>query len=237
MTKGLMPDDVRDDILNAIVKGEQKYLMLRNERFCEKTTRSSARSKGHNPVKKVKEINIVGMTLGRTLEIARDRGLTTDDLLKYDKVPSALLFDDDGMMTKQNAKCCAFDDLLLGFLTLITAKYHEYGRCDYIFDMYSNDPSVKDSERKRQRGKVPIQYSSIKGSTPVPKDMATFWPSSTNKLHVEKPIYSQLQAHNTSGNYPTVLGRISKSNDDYDCIKVRQGTEGVISLLQCTVFN
>ena len=83
--------------------------MLRKDRFCEKITRFStsihcanlktmvsARSKGHNPVKKVKEINIVS----RTLEIGRDRGLTTDDLLKYDIVPSPLLFDDDGMMTK-----------------------------------------------------------------------------------------------------------------------------------------
>jgi len=59
-------------------------------------TMSSVRSKGQETVKKVvKEINVVG----RTLEIARDRGLTTDDLLNYDIVPSPLFFDEDQMMS------------------------------------------------------------------------------------------------------------------------------------------
>ena len=78
------------------------------KRFSEKTrmsnsihrtnlkTMSSVRSKGQETVKKVvKEINVVG----RTLEIARDRGLTTDDLLNYDIVPSPLFFDEDQMMS------------------------------------------------------------------------------------------------------------------------------------------
>lgn len=107
VTKELMPIDIRDDIMKTLSKGEQKYLILRNERFFKKTTRksihrtnlktmSTARSKGQDTVKKVvKQVNIVG----RTLEIARERVLTTEDLLKYDVVPS-LLFDYDGMMTK-----------------------------------------------------------------------------------------------------------------------------------------
>ena len=198
VTKELMPSDIRDDILNALQRGEQKYLLLRSSRFSEKTTRisasihrtnlktmTSARSTRQNPDKKAKQINIVG----RTVEIVCDRGLTTDDLLKYDIAPSPLLFDDDGMMTKPTksilvkelethlkpedyryhhqknaafvidvmanlrkvptAKLSTFEDILTGFLSL-TAKFHEYGHCDYAFDMYSNDPSVKDSERKKE---------------------------------------------------------------------------------------
>ena len=36
----------------------------------------------------------------KSIEVARDRGLGTDDLLTYDVVPSPLLFVDDGLMTK-----------------------------------------------------------------------------------------------------------------------------------------
>ena len=80
------------DACQTLTKGEQKYLTLRNKRFSEKTRISmhrmhrtnlktmSFRSNGQKTVKKiVKEINIVG----RTLQIARDRRLTTDDLLNW----------------------------------------------------------------------------------------------------------------------------------------------------------
>ena len=36
----------------------------------------------------------------KSIEIARDRGLGTDDLLKYDVVPSSMLFDGDMLMSK-----------------------------------------------------------------------------------------------------------------------------------------
>ena len=286
VTKELMPTDIRDDILNALTKGEQKYLTLRNERFSEKTTRisnsihrtnlksmSSVRSKGQKTVKKVvKKINIVG----KTLEIARDRGLTTDDLLNYEIVPSALLFDEDQMMTKltksvlikemethlkpedynydhrsnaefvidvmanirkvQVAKMSTFDNLLSGFLSL-TAKYHEFGRCDYVFDMYSNAPSVKDGERKRRCDKVPVEYSSIERSSPLPQEMGTFWPSNSNKLLVEKLIYCHLRTHAHTGQYPTVLGQVTTADEEWQCTKVHQGTEHVMAHLQSVVFE
>ena len=284
VTKELMSTDIRNEILNAVSKGKEKYLSLRKNRFLTKTQRitnsihrtnlktmNTARSKAQNTVKKVvKEINIVG----RTLEIVRDRGLTTEDLLKCDVVPSPLLFDEDGMMTKptksvlvkemethiepedynydhqknvdfvidvmaniqkvQTAKMSTFDDLLSVFLSLIS-KYHEFGRCDYVFDMYSNAPSVKDSERKRRCDKVPIEYSSIGRSSPLPKDMGTFWPSNTNKLLVEKLIYSHLQVHSNTGQYPTVLGQVSKADEEWQCIKVQHGTKHMMSHPQSTV--
>ncbi|KAG1663257.1 hypothetical protein GQR58_020489 [Nymphon striatum] len=36
----------------------------------------------------------------KSIEIAHDRGLATEDLLKYDVLPSPMLFDDHGLMTK-----------------------------------------------------------------------------------------------------------------------------------------
>ena len=46
--------------------------------------------------KVVKEMNIAE----KTIEIACDRGLTTETLLGYDVAPSPLLFGEDRMMTK-----------------------------------------------------------------------------------------------------------------------------------------
>ena len=60
-------------------------------------TMCSVLTKVQNNVKNVaKEMNIVV----RTLEIVRDHGLTTQDLLMYDTVPSCLVFDDEEMMKK-----------------------------------------------------------------------------------------------------------------------------------------
>ena len=46
----------------------------------------------------MKEINIVE----KTIEIARDRGLTTQDFLSFDVAPSPLFFIENGMMTHPN---------------------------------------------------------------------------------------------------------------------------------------
>ena len=278
-----MPPCIRNDILNAVSRGEEKYLEMRRSRLYDKTTRISAtihrinlktmrstKNKETSQAKSIKETNIIE----RTIEIARDHGLSTDDLLTYDLAPSPLLFDDDGSMTKptksvlireletclkhedysyghqrnsafivdvmanirkvQTAKLSTFDDLLSMFLTT-TSKYHEFGQCHYVFDMYSTESTVKDIERKRRCENVPIEYSAITGATPVPKDWTTFWPSSSNKLLVEKLAYSHLRRH-SSGNYATILGRVTKE-DDWEGIKIHQGTEGVMTNLQSTVFD
>ena len=58
---------------------------------------NSIKSKPKKTIKKVvKELNIAE----KAIEIAKDRGLTTNELLNYDVVRSPLLFTDDGMMTK-----------------------------------------------------------------------------------------------------------------------------------------
>ena len=58
-----------------------KYINIKPK----KTTKSAIRE--HNITEKA-------------IAVARDRGFTTDDLLKYDIVPSPYLFDNNGMMTK-----------------------------------------------------------------------------------------------------------------------------------------
>ena len=110
VTKEVMTESITNDMINAFEKGKEKYLMFRKERLLEKTLRFSStihradlktmksiRDKPEKTLKKtVKEMNIAE----RNIEIARERGLTTEDLLKYDVVPSPVLFNAEGLMTK-----------------------------------------------------------------------------------------------------------------------------------------
>ena len=82
--------------------------------------------------------------------------------------------------------------------------YHSYGRCDYIFDIYNDNPSVKDSERLRRCSVNPVVLSTVEKTTPLPKDVTTFWPSNKNKLLLEKLIYSYMRAniHKTMNSRP-----------------------------------
>ncbi|KAG1663256.1 hypothetical protein GQR58_020489 [Nymphon striatum] len=136
----------------------------------------------------------------KSIEIAHDRGLATEDLLKYDVLPSPMLFDDHGLMTKPEksqlireledklvsddysyhhkpesafiidvmATVCRvpligrthFSDLLLQ-LTHITDVYHRYGRCDYIFDIYNDNPSVYICEQSSQGHEQPTIISQL----------------------------------------------------------------------------
>ena len=73
-----------------------------------------------------------------------------------------------------------FSDLHSKF-TEINDLYHHYGRCDYSFGIYNDDPSVKDTERLRRSSK-PVVLSSVKLSTPIPKDVTTFWPPRQKKV-------------------------------------------------------
>ena len=226
----------------------------------------------HQPQKTIKktlrEMNIVE----KTIEIARDRGFTTEELLSHDVAPSPTLFNDDGSMTKpdksqlvkelemwlkpedykyehqqnssfiidvmstvrkiRTAGLSKFQDLLLAFMAFSNV-FHQFGRCDYVFDMYSDDPSVKDSERMRRAERVPIELSFIEPDTPLPKEMETFWPSNMNKLHLEKLAYSHLCLNTpTTHQYPTIVGQLG----DWPCIMVHQGQENVLPQLQ-TAFQ
>ena len=241
VTKQMMTAEIRHDVLNASEKRQSKYKTFHRERIVDKTvklndtihrenlkTMKSIKDKPKKTVKTV--IRAMNMT-DKSVEVARDRGLATDDLLKYDLVPSPLLFGEDGLMTKLEksqlvreleealkpedysykhkadsaflidvmaairrvplAGLTQFSDLLLKFAET-NAVYHHYGRCDYIFDIYNDDPSVKDTERLRRCSTTLVVLSSVELTTPIPKDMTTFWPSNQNKVLLETLIYGYL---------------------------------------------
>jgi len=93
---------------------------------------------------------------------------------------------------------------LLTKITEMTDIFHTYGHCDYIFDIYDDTPSVKDSEGLWRASVAPVKLSSVELTTPLHKDMTTFWPSNKNKFHSG---HSSLQAGLSS-----VIGRPKTPN-------------------------
>ena len=110
VTKEVMTEEIRHDLLNASQIGKEKFEAFHSERIVTKTlkiseaihrdnlkTMISTRSKPKTTTKKViKEMNMTE----KSIKTARGRGLTTEDLIKYDVVPSHMMFSDDGLMTK-----------------------------------------------------------------------------------------------------------------------------------------
>ena len=109
VTKEVMTEKIRNDMLSAFRKGEERYMEFRKERILKKTSKLSTihcvnlqtmktiQNKKQKTIRStVREMNIAE----RNIEIARERGLRTADLLQYDVVPSPLLFDNAGIMTK-----------------------------------------------------------------------------------------------------------------------------------------
>ena len=118
----------------------------------------------------------------------------------------------------------------------MTHVYHSYGRCDYIFDIYSDHPSVKDSGRLRRCTATPVLMSTVAETTPLPKDMATFWPSSNNKVLLEKVIYSHVRNESSEGHeHPTILSQLCMDSGDWQCIKIHNNAEHYKRHLQSTV--
>ena len=163
--------------------------------------------------KVIREMNLAE----KSIEIVLDRGLGTKDLLKYDVVPSPMLFDNDQLKMKpeksqfireledklksddysyhrnRHSSCrlpltglTNFSNLL-SKLAQVTDIYYRNGRCGYIFDIYNENPSVKDSERLRKNSATPFILGTVKETTPLPKGMWTFWLSSENKLLLRNP--------------------------------------------------
>ncbi|KAG1662219.1 hypothetical protein GQR58_021027 [Nymphon striatum] len=240
-------------------------------RALQKSLGDKPKSSTRTTKKVIREMNMAE----KSIEIARDRGLATEDLLKYDVLPSPMLFDDHGLMTKPEKsqlireledKLVSDDysyhhkpesafiidvmatvrrvpligrthcsDLLLQ-LTHITDVYHRYGRCDYIFDIYNDNPSVKDSERLRRCSVNPVVLSLVEQTTPLPKDMSTFWPSNKNKLLLEKLIYSYICEQSSQGHeHPTIVSQLCINSNDWQCKKIHHSTEHYMQRLGSTV--
>ena len=64
-------------------------------------------------------------------------------------------------------------------------------RIDFVFDEYKEE-SIKDSERARRRGNPPINLSMINANTPIPVEMKTFWPSNSNKQHLQVLLHDEI---------------------------------------------
>ena len=96
--------------MNASEKGKERYETFHRERIINKTMKLSdtihrlnlktmitIRNKPKKTTKKV--IRGINMT-EKAIEVARDRGLTTEDLLTYEVASSTMLSDDEGLMIK-----------------------------------------------------------------------------------------------------------------------------------------
>jgi len=98
VTKEVMTQDIRNDVLNASERGKKKFETFYSERFTNKTSKLSdtihkenlktmitVKNKPKKTAKKViRELNMNE----KSIEIARDRGLLAEDILQYDVVPS-----------------------------------------------------------------------------------------------------------------------------------------------------
>ena len=96
-----------------------------------------------------------------------------------------------------------FNDLLAK-LTQMTSAYHSYGRCDYIFDLYSDNPSVKDSERLRRCNEMPVILSTIEPTTPFPRDLVQHSGHQTETICFWRSWYT-ITFINTHNNFMSIL--------------------------------
>ncbi|KAG1650372.1 putative uncharacterized transposon-derived protein F52C9.6 [Nymphon striatum] len=262
--------DWQPEVRRRVALGWQAFGRLNNV-WSSKLPLCLKRKSTRTTKKVIREMNMAE----KSIEIARDRGLATEDLLKYDVLPSPMLFDDHGLMTKPEKSQLIreledklvsddysyhhkpesafiidvmatvrrvpligrthFSDLLLQ-LTHIIDVYHRYGRCDYIFDIYNDNPSVKDSERLRRCSVNPVVLSLVEQTTPLPKDMSTFWPSNKNKLLLEKLIYSYICEQSSQGHeHPTIVSQLCINSNDWQCKKIHHSTEHYMQRLGSTV--
>ena len=78
--------------------------------------------------------------------------------------------------------------------------------------------------------------SSVELTTPVPKDMTTFWPSNQNKVLQETLIYGYLRDSSLeSHKEPTILSQLCIDSNEWQCIKIHDGTEDTMQHLQSQI--
>jgi len=113
LTQEVMSDDIRSSLLSVIDIGTKAYETLRKERFVEKSVRFSStihrtnlktflsirkpekQSKGKSSGKKKEDAQ-----MRRSIEVARARGRSMEELLQYDVSSTSYLFDEKGLITK-----------------------------------------------------------------------------------------------------------------------------------------
>lgn len=91
------------------------------------------------------------------------------------------------------------------------------------------------SERIRCVNTAGSELSFTDPGIPLPKQMDTFWPSNSNKLPLQKLIYSHIwQTTPLSQHCPTVLGQVKTEREEWQCIMTHGGQETQMSHLQST---
>lgn len=113
LTQEVMTDDIRSELLSVMEIGTEAYETLRKERFVEKSVRflstihrtnlktflsihkPEKENKGKSSGKKKKDAEMM-----RSIEVARARGRTMEELLQYDVSSNLYLFDNEGLMAK-----------------------------------------------------------------------------------------------------------------------------------------
>ena len=111
----------------------------------------------------------------------------------------------------RTSNASSFNDFLSN-IDEITDIYKSYGRCDFVYDQYSDDPGVKDTEAVRRSEATPVIISVIEKSTAFPRDLKRFWPSKGNKLQLEKLVYTH-QREVLSSTYPIVVSTLERNNE------------------------
>ena len=73
---------------------------------------------------------------------------------------------------------------------------------------------------------TPVILSAVEETTPLPKDMSTFWPSSENKLLLEKLFYKYVHEKSVHNHeHPMILSQLCMNSNDWPCTKIHQGVE------------
>ena len=73
---------------------------------------------------------------------------------------------------------------------------------------------------------MPIHYNSISLQSQLPKHMDMFWPSKGNKDLLEKLLFDYIRSETSHiSAYPTILGEVTDSCDEWKAVKLFKGTE------------
>lgn len=86
--------------------------------------------------------------------------------------------------------------------------YHKHGRCNYVFDIYAGEPSVKHQEHGRRRTTPSIVLTEITSESPL-SQMANLWPSQQNKIMLEQLIYKHVSCLAKDLPHHIVLNQLS----------------------------
>ena len=167
-----MPEYIRNDMLNAFAKRTGKSVWHFGTKGSTKEVKGS-----------LKQLNgqiseqwiICGTGKGNNQGTLKEMDIAEKTKEDYShRKYSSFVIDIMGIVCKLKlTSLSTIHDLLLTFVSTVHV-YHQFGRRNYVFDMNSDDPSVKDNERLRRTNTIPIEHNFVKAGTSLPREMETF---------------------------------------------------------------